>query len=273
MKYKQNLHTHTVRCDGIDTPEEMIAHAINKGFDSIGFSGHSHMPYSSYHHITRETTSAYKKEIYALKEKYKGIIDIYCGLEFEMLGDDDLEGWEYVIGSVHYLEKNGGIATFDRDASTVAGIIDQFFGGDGMEYAKSYYEHMARLPEYGKFDIIGHFDLITKHVDKADFFDYNSHEYLRYATDAMDALKGKIDLFEVNTGAISRGYRKTPYPMMNLLKELKARGFGAVISSDCHDGRYLDIAFDTCEEMLEECGFSGKYVLRNGKFEEIGLKE
>lgn len=46
--HKQNLHTHTVYCDGADTPEEMVISALSKGFDSIGFSGHSYMSYSDY---------------------------------------------------------------------------------------------------------------------------------------------------------------------------------------------------------------------------------
>ena len=190
-----------------------------------------------------------------------------------MLGDDDLGGWEYVIGSVHYLEKDGGIVSFDRDAQTVERAINEHFGGNGMAYAKCYYEHLARLPQYGKFDFLGHFDLITKHAETHNFFDLDSREYLSYATDAMDALKGKIDLFEVNTGAISRGYRTTPYPMMNLLRELKERGFGAIISSDCHDARELDCHFSECAEMLEACGFKEKYVLKSGGFTAVGLKD
>ena len=38
---KTNYHTHTVWCDGKDTPESMIKAAIGKGFDVIGFSSHS----------------------------------------------------------------------------------------------------------------------------------------------------------------------------------------------------------------------------------------
>ena len=273
MKYKQNLHTHTTWCDGIDTPEEMIRAAIDKGFDSIGFSGHSCNKHSTYKAITLETTQEYKKEIYSLKEKYKDQIDIFCGLEFEMLCEDDKSGWEYMIGSVHYLQKDGEVSTFDCDAKAVEDLIRRFFGGDGMEYAKCYYEHMARLPEYGKFDIIGHFDLITKHADTHSFFDYNSPEYLGYAIGAMDALKGKIPFFEVNTGAISRGYRKTPYPMMNILRELKNYGFGAIIASDCHDARALDCHFEECADMLEACGFKEKYVLTENGFCAIGLRD
>ena len=273
MKYKQNLHTHTTRCDGIDTPEEMVLAAISKGFDSIGFSGHAHMKYSSYHHITHDTTKAYREEIYALKEKYKGKIDIFCGLEFEMLCDDSKDGWEYMIGSTHYLKKDGEVFNIDVTAEQITRVINERFGGDGMALAKCYYEHLASLSKYGKFDFIGHFDLITKNIDRLPLFDTESREYLSLATDAMDALKGKIDLFEVNTGAIARGYRKTPYPMMNLLRELKERGFGAIISSDCHDARYLDLLFDECADMLEACGFKEKYVLTDNGFKTVGLRD
>lgn len=273
MRYKQNLHTHTTRCDGINTPEEMIVAAIEKGFDSIGFSGHAHMKYSSFHHITHETTRAYRDEIYALKEKYKGQIDVFCGLEFEMLCDDTKEGWEYMIGSTHYLFKDGEVFNIDLGTEEIKRVIAERFGGDGLALAKCYYEHLASLPEYGKFDIIGHFDLLTKNIERAPLFDPECHEYLSYATDAMDALKGKIDVFEMNTGAIARGYRTSPYPMMNLLRELKKRDFKAVIASDCHDARCLELGFDTCADMLEACGFKEKYVLKKNGFEAVGLRE
>ena len=273
MKYRQNLHTHTVRCDGMDTPEEMIRVAMEKGFDSIGFSGHSANRHSTYYQITLETTQAYKKEIYELKKKYEGQIDIFCGLEFEMLSEDDKEGWEYMIGSTHYLEKDGVVFSMDVGAEQIKRVVSEHFGGDGLAFAKCYYEHISRLPEYGKFDFIGHFDLLVKNIDTVPLFDPESREYLSFATDAMDALKGKIDLFEVNTGAIARGYRKTPYPMKNLLVELKKRGFGAIISSDCHDARYLDIHFNECVELLGECGFTEKYVLMKDGFNAIGLRD
>ena len=273
MKYKQNLHTHTVRCDGIDTPEEMIHAAIEKGFDSIGFSGHSCNRHSTYKHITLETTRAYQKEIYELKEKYKGQIDIFCGLEFEMLSEDTKSGWEYMIGSTHYLSKDNEVFNIDVNAVEIKNVVDTRFGGDGVAFAKSYYEHISMLPQYGNFDIIGHFDLLTKNIDSVALFDPESKEYLSYATDAMAALKGKIDFFEMNTGAIARGYRKTPYPMMNILREFKKYGFGAIISSDCHNAKQLELGFSDCAQMLAECGFKEKYVLTKSGFTAIGLED
>ena len=99
----------------------------------------------------------------------------------------------------------------------------------------------------------------------------NSKEYLDAAFGAISALKGKIPFFEVNTGAISRGYRTSPYPTLPLLRELRAQGFGAVISSDCHDARNLTHSFDMARELLSEAGFTEKYILTKNGFSAVEL--
>ena len=148
-------------------------------------------------------------------------------------------------------------------------MITERFGGDGLAFAKKYYEKLCELPEYGKFDILGHFDLITKNIEKAKLFDTASAEYKKAAISAIDALSGKIPFFEVNTGAISRGYRTSPYPTLDLIKEFRARGWGAVISSDCHDGRFLDCAFEDARELLIAAGYKEKYILTSGGFKAV----
>lgn len=266
MNTLQNLHTHSTYCDGKDTVTEMIEAAIAKGFGGIGFSGHSYMFYSPSHSMSIEGTEEYKAEIKALKEKYKDKIDVFLGLEFDAYSVVDLSGYDYLIGAFHYLKIGDEYVGFDRSADEVERIINVYFGGDGMAFAKESYRQFASLPEYGKFDILAHFDIITKNIEKKNFFDTDSKEYLGYAFEALDAMRGKIPLFEVNTGAISRGYRSSPYPMKNILKQMKEWGFGAIISSDCHDRRYLDCAFDNARELLAECGFKEKYILTPSGF-------
>ena len=271
--YLQNLHTHGIMCDGKDEYDDIIKRAIELGFDSIGFSSHSHMSYSNYLNWTNETTEQYKKTIYALKEKYKGIIDVYCGIEFDMYSEDTLENYEYVIGSVHYLDVNGKIIAMDRNADFVQNLINDYFGGDGLSYARCYYENLAKLPKLCKqLDIVGHFDLVEKHVEKDFLFDHNSQKYKSFALDALHELVKSVKVFEVNTGAIARGYRTTPYPSEYILKELKRLGAGVIISSDCHDLNYLDYKFDLAIDYVKACGF--KEVLKfNGKtFDAIPLK-
>ena len=183
----------------------------------------------------------------------------------------DLTGYDYLIGSIHYLKKGDEYIGFDRSADEVKRVIDTYFGGSGLEFAKEYYKELASLPSYGNFDIIGHFDIISKNCDKTFLFDENSEEYLKAAIEAMDALENKIPFFEVNTGAIARGYRKTPYPSIPLLREFKKRNFGVVITSDCHDGRMLDCFFEEARLMLAECGYKERYILTESGFKAVAL--
>ena len=125
MENKQNLHTHTHYVDGKDTPEEMILTAIERGFDSIGFSDHSLMKNSFLScKMTPDAFARYKAEVRALKEKYRGVLDVFCGLEYDFYSDVPTDDLDYLIGSVHYLDCDGEIASFDKGlAQTLAYIL------------------------------------------------------------------------------------------------------------------------------------------------------
>ena len=272
MGTKQNLHIHTTYADGKDAPESIVLEAIRREFDSIGFSEHSYMAFSSYpYQMTIADMGRYKAEIRALKEKYKGIIDIFCGMELEMFSDVPTEGFDYLIGSVHYLNVDGNILGFDRSLAETLTYINDNFSGDGLAFAKKYFQTIAELPQRTHADIIGHFDIMTKNNEQGHFIDTTAREYLQAGCEAIHALKGKIPLFEVNTGAISRGYRTSPYPQMEFLKEFNRCGFGALITSDCHDKNFIDCYYDEAEQMLKEAGFRTKWILTDAGFKEVDL--
>lgn len=246
--------------------------ALGRGFDSIGFSEHSYMYFSSsISQMPVENMGNYKQEIRALKEKYRDKIDIFCGLEFEFYSEVPLDGFDYLIGSVHYMEFEGGIFGFDRKLDEVQTYIRNHFGGDAMTFAKRYYELVARLPERGNFDILGHFDVLTKNNELGHFIDTTDPKYIHMGLDAIHALKGKIPLFEVNTGAIPRGYRTSPYPQMEFIKEFCKCGFGAVLSTDCHNKDHLDTYFEEARQLLREAGFTSRWILTDGGFKEVEL--
>lgn len=277
MSYKntlQNLHTHSTYDDGADTLEELTLTAIEKGFGGLGFSVHGYNVHNNSGNtsLAQEREEVYKAEIRDLKEKYRGKIDLFCGVELEGQSPINLSGYDFVIGSVHYLNVEGTIVPMDRSAEVIRGVIDQHFGGDGMEYAKCYFENQKKLLEYDQVDIVGHFDLLTKHCESHNFFDMESLEYKKAIVDALDALTCKFHLFEINTGAIARGYRTTPYPSPYILKELCRRNCGIVVNSDCHDRRYLDCYFKESEELLKACGFREKYILTKEGFQAVPLK-
>ena len=272
LNHKQCLHTHTKYVDGKDSIEELIIEAINRKLDGIGFSEHTYIEYSSFpHQLTINDMPNYKNEIHSLKEIYRNQIDIFCGLEYEFYSDIPTDGFDYMIGSIHYLNINGKIVTFDKGLKETLEYVNEHFNGSGLNFAKKYFETVSLLSKKQKIDIIGHFDLITKNNDVGNIFNTDSKEYLSYGYDAIHSLKNKIPLFEVNTGAISRGYKTTPYPQMEFLKEFKNCGFGAVITSDCHDKNFLDCHYEESRELLLYAGFNSHWILTNNGFKEVKL--
>ena len=221
--------------------------------------------------IAPERLSAYKNEILDLKKKYEGKIDIFLGIEYEPWTDFPAEGFDYSIGAVHYLLTRDGYRSFDVDREGTLSFIDTYFEGDSMRFAKAYYNTVAELGNHGKFDILAHLDVITKHNEKYPFLDTECKEYKTLVYEAIDALAGEIPYFELNTGAISRGYRSNPYPSAEFLKYLRKKGFGAVITSDCHNKEYLDCFFDGARELLAKAGFTSRFILTNKGFEEIAI--
>lgn len=269
---KQNLHIHTTYADGKDKPEALVQEAIQRGFTSIGFSEHSYMPYSrAIRQMTEEDMQAYKAEIRSLKERYRGIIDIFCGIEMEMFSNVPTDGLDYIIGSVHYLERDGKPCGFDRSLQDVLEYLDTHFDGNGLAFAEKYFETVSKMPERHSVDIIGHFDILTKNNEKGGFINVADPEYLKMGMEAIHTLRGKIPLFEVNTGAIARGYRTAPYPQIEFLKEFHRCGFGAVITSDCHDKQYLDCYYREATQLLQETGFRTKWILTEEGFREVAL--
>ena len=62
-------------------------------------------------------------------------------------------------------------------------------------------------------------------------------------------------IIEVNTGAISRGYRKTAYPTESLRSKIAESGKPLLLSSDCHAKENLLFGLDTEKEKLERAGY------------------
>ena len=78
---KTNFHMHTTGCDGKDSPAAMVETAVAKGFSSIGFSAHAMLPAGEPGNLTPDTAPLYFAEIRALAEKWRGRIEILCGVE------------------------------------------------------------------------------------------------------------------------------------------------------------------------------------------------
>lgn len=268
---RQNLHTHSKYCDGSNECEEMVLAAIEKRFDILGFSGHG--PVKDPYAMSIEGTREYINEVLHLKEEYKDQINIYLGVEEDSTNRMWVkEPFEFVIGSVHTLTHDGITMAIDYNRGILEMMHESWYGNDFRKLAKDYYEDVAEMAKWDEVDIIGHIDLITKYNEDESFIRFDDPAYVRYASDAIDAFAG-VKIMEVNTGAIARGNRKTPYPYKNLLSYMHEKGVQIVLNSDCHDARYLDCAFEETLEMIRKCGYTSMMKLTDHGFEETDLDE
>lgn len=258
---KTNFHTHTTFCDGKNTAEEMVLSAIEKGFTHLGFSAHSYTSYDESCGLPLAEMENYKKEIYRLKEKYKDKIKIYYGIEFDYYSEIDTSDFEYVIASVHGIEKNGRIYIVDESKESLIKNVNEAWNGDYMAFAEDYFETVSKQ----KGDIIGHIDLLTKFNENDIIFSTKDERYLNAAKKAVEKLARKGAIFEINTGAIQRGYRTTPYPSEDILKMIKDAGGKIMINSDCHNTQGIDCDFEKAYEYALKCGFDKSDIIGGNK--------
>ena len=256
-----DLHTHSTFCDGKNTLEEMVLAAIKIGIPAIGLSGHTgfDMRYCI------NDIGAYIAEAQRLREKYKKEIQVYIGIEEESTNPVQRENFDYIIGSSHYVIKNGQHYSVDGSPAHFQACLAQF-DNDPIKLAHAYYKPFCEYILNRKPDVVGHFDLLTKfdEVGASNFFE--DPEYNRIAENYIEQASRSGCLFEVNTGAISRGYRTTPYPHENLLQVLKKNGNGIVLNSDSHSAETLAFRFSETRKWLKDVGFDYVYALYNGEF-------
>ncbi len=258
MSLLANFHTHSTFCDGENTPEESVLAAIESGFSSLGFSGHGYTPYDL--RYCMKDVPGYCAEIRRLQKKYADRLQIYLGVEEDSYAPLDRKAFDYIIGSSHYFCLDGSYYPVDSGLSYLQQCLT-LVDGDPVRLAQAYYAPFCRYIAARKPDVVGHFDLITKFDEQNNDLLLSNAAYLDMADTYMYKAAQNEVLFEVNTGAISRGYRHDPYPHERLLHVLKKCRRGVVLSSDSHAADTLAFGFDEAKRLLRAVGFDSVYVL------------
>lgn len=260
MRIKSNFHTHSTYCDGKNTLREMVEAAVEKGFEAIGFSGHSYTPFDEEVSMSVEDTGRYEAELDILKSEYADKIKIYSGIEQDYFSEMTTDNYDYVIGSVHYTCKDGKYLAVDDTPEIFENAIRDYYGNDVYGFIEDYYNLVADVVRKTDADIIGHFDLITKFNEGEKFFSESHPRYVAAVDKALEKLIPTGKLFEINTGAMSRGYKTAPYPAKDILIKIAKRGGRFILSSDAHSADTIDAGFDELIKLLEKQGLIGSIV-------------
>ena len=267
MKILSNLHTHSQFSDGKNTAREVVEAAVEKGFTVLGMSDHGYTDFDYSYCMHGERLEKYKPTIRALQEEFADRIRVLCGVEHDFFGPDFAhEGYDYFIGSVHYVIGNGIYYPIDESAAKTQACIDDGFGGDTIAFCRSYYDSVVKCAQMKPL-FLGHFDLITKHgvPDESD------PRYISLTLEAMDAVLETGVPIEVNTGAMARGVTTAPYPSSFLMRRIAEKNGTVTLGSDCHDCTKLDYAFDVALDCLRNSGIRSVLVYDGTQFVEQGI--
>lgn len=250
-----DLHTHTTYCDGKNTPKEMVEAAMNRGDRYIGFSGHGYTRFDESYCMSKEGQRAYFQEIQALKQKYGDRIRIFLGVEKDYYSGETTSKFDYVIGSVHYMRFGNEYVDVDNTPEILRYAADRYCNGDMYKVCEAYYKNVGDVVEKTGCDIIGHFDLISKFIETDKLFDPKNPRYVKAWKEAVDKLVPYGIPFEINTGAMSRGYRMTPYPSSEIRDYIREKGGKFVLTGDSHSAETLCYAFEKYESEAIEPDF------------------
>jgi histidinol-phosphatase (PHP family) len=234
-----DYHTH-LREEGqrvsytVETVERWVAEAARRGVDEIGFTEHFYyfletrplltVPYQIDHcHISMEP---YVEAISEAKERGLPVklgveVDYYPGREEEIRELLARQPWDFVLGSIHYLDGLG----IDQEPSLVGAL--------GSEAAyRRYFDTLGRAAQSGLFDSLAHHDLVKFFGGLIEW-------------DA-EAFVGGLDgvCLEVSTAGLRKPHGRI-YPEPDLLSAARRAGVSITLASDAHEptdvGRDLEL--------------------------------
>lgn len=279
-----NLHTHTTFCDGKNTPEENVIAAIKKNFSCLGFSSHSVYPFWLSSNIKLEDFDSYCAEINRLKKKYENQIIIKLGFEADYIPgfcEPDFQAYrhfhpDFLIGSVHFLyngesELTENLAQIDSSPTILTNVINNLYNGSARDFVCHYFATEREMLKNCSFTIIAHADLVRKFNDKLQLFNEKEDWYRKEIKETAEFIKRAGVITEINTGAVARGYMKTPYPSQEFLAILRELKVPVTLSSDSHKAENLDFGFDAAVECAKKAGYKEILVPTADDFKSIRI--
>lgn len=250
-----DFHTHSTFSDGSNTREGMVLAAIDKGLYAIGFSDHAPMPFEDGYANRQNWLVDSISEVKRLRLLYGDKIKILAGLELDVNTDIDPAGLDYILEGNHFINVGDKYVATDWGFELVQKGADDHFGGDLYKFFEHYYEELSHAGNRGPA-IIAHFDVVSKQNEGNRYFDENDPRYLTAAITCIEELSKKNVLFEVNMGAVFRGYRTSPYPALPFLKRMKELGCRVILSGDSHCTDALCHKFDEALEYIALAGYT-----------------
>src|SRR5215210_1206541 len=174
-------------------------------------------------------------------------IDFVPGAEERMEHDASALPYDYVIGSVHRVDNE----EIDRAADQK--IYDRY---DTYDLYAAYYANVRKAALSGRFEILGHPDLIKI------FRQFPDRDITPILEETADAVAESGIVVDVNAAGVSQPIGDV-YPAREFLEMFHKRGVPIVLSSDAHAPDQVASGYDTSLALVHEVGYREVATFRN----------
>lgn len=258
MKYPADYHMHTRLCKHANgDPIDYAKRAVELGMTEIGFSEHAPMIRDDYDswHMDYDDIEPYLENVEKARRAFPQLT-IRIGLEVDYLPGheewiqriSDKYPWDYLIGSVHYVDEAWD---FDNPEK-----LDQWRSGDVDAIWRVYFELLGQSVASDLFDIVGHADLCKK------FAFYPSKPPVEFAIEFLDTVQRCGKAIEINTAGLRKDCKEM-YPAPAILKEARKREIPLTFGADAHDPAEVGMNFAEGLVLARECGYTETLVFES----------
>lgn len=260
-------HNHTNWSDGGATLAAMIQAARELGVDELGISDHYvlHPEGDQEWSMPAELLGDYFSTLRQASAEVKGIV-LRTGLEAdyipetaaELRAELELFDWDYVIGSVHFVD---GFCV-DEKAEDWRRLTPERRDQVWIRY----WELVAELARTEIFDILAHPDLPKK-------FGFRPAADLRELEEAaLDAVAAAGMAIEINTAGWSLPAAEG-YPSLRILRAARERDIPLTISADAHFPEFILRDFDRAADLARQAGYEALVRFERGLMRAASLPD
>lgn len=174
-------------------------------------------------------------------------IDFVPGQEERMDRDATALPYDYVIGSVHR------VVGEEVDHPDHQEIYERM---ETDELYRRYYENVREAALSGRFEVLGHPDLIKI------FRRFPEGDMTPVLEETADAIAESGIVVDVNAAGLRKPIGEV-YPSRDFLTMLYRRGVPIVLSSDAHSADQVGMGYETSVKMVREVGYREVVTFRN----------
>jgi len=191
-------------------------------------------------------------------------VDFLPGREDRVSNLLDSRGWDYVVGSVHFLRDDA----VDLHDTPEWGAWDVWRDGDPEKVWTRYFETLGEAARSGLFDILAHPDLVKVWGQGVP---HPGGDLRRFYDAAMDGIAESDVAIEVSTAGLRKPVGEI-YPAAPFLEMCLEAGRPVALSSDAHLPEQLGYEYERAVSFLGDLGVSEVAVFerRRRRLEPLG---